>query len=160
MNADPKAKLASANSAGESRYKTRFVTFLNSRRGKMFGVAEVAGLAGSCLVLVLVLLSYLYFVVPARSRVASLISDRKQTQTNLQTLEGVVSKEQDTKQTVEGITSSLTRFETVNLMRQDRGLMALYEELNQLIIKNGLQNTSGPESRRHRSGRAFIPVLP
>ena len=29
-------------------------------------------------------------------------------------------------------------------MRQDQGRIGLYEELNQLIIKNGVRNTSGP----------------
>ena len=46
----------------------RMSEFLSSRRGKMFGIAEVVALAGSCFVLALVLLSYLYFLVPARSR--------------------------------------------------------------------------------------------
>jgi Tfp pilus assembly protein PilO len=110
----------------------------------MFGVAEVAALAGSCLILVLVLLSYLYFLVPARSRVASANADRKQLQTNLQTLRGLVHKEEDTTQTVDKIASSLGKFETDYLMRQEQGRMELYEELNELIIKNGVRNTSGP----------------
>ena len=133
----------SANARG-SRYKERVNQFISSRRGKMFGVAEVAALGGSCLILLLVLLSYLYFLVPARSRVASLAQDRKQVQTNLQTLQGVVSTDQNTTQTVHRITDSLTKFETEHLMRQDQGRMELYDELNQLIIKNGLRNTSGP----------------
>ena len=136
-------KRDSANVRG-SRYKDRVNQFISSRRGKMFGVAEVAALGGSCLILLLVLLSYLYFLVPARSRVASLAQDRKQVQTNLQTLQGVVSTDQNATQTVHRITDSLTRFETDHLMRQDQGRMELYEELNQLIIKNGLRNTSGP----------------
>jgi Tfp pilus assembly protein PilO len=144
MNAEPKLKTGPVNNARNVQYKARFDDFLNSRRGKMFGVAEVAALAGSCLILVLVLLSYLYFVVPARSRVASLTADRKQLQTNLQTLQSVVSKEEDTKQTVQRITASLDKFETGNLLRQDQGRMELYEELNQLIVKNGVRNTSGP----------------
>src|SRR5688500_9312851 len=106
MSAETKVKTESANVRG-TRYKQRVSEFITSRRGKMFGVAEVAALAGSCLILVLVLLSYLYFVVPARSRVASLEADRKQLQTNLQTLQGVVSKEQNTKETVQKITTSL-----------------------------------------------------
>ena len=109
----------SANVRG-SRYKERVNQFISSRRGKMFGVAEVAALGGSCLILLLVLLSYLYFLVPARSRVASLAQDRKQVQTNLQTLQGVVSTDQNTTQTVHRITDSLTRFETEHLMRQDQ----------------------------------------
>ena len=125
-------------------YSQRMSEFLASRRGKMFGIAEVIALAGSCFVLALVLLSYLYFLVPARSRLASLNADRKQVETNLQTLGGVVKKDTDTKLTVDKIAESLNRFETEHLLRADQGRMDLYEELNQLIIKNGLKNTSGP----------------
>ena len=128
----------------ERTYQERFSEFLVSRRGKMFGVVEVVALAGSCFVLTLVLFSYLYFLVPARSRVANANTDLKQLQTNLQTLKGVVNKETDTKQTVDKIAASLDKFENENLMRQDQGRMDLYEELNQLIVKNGLKNTSGP----------------
>ena len=125
-------------------YSQRMSEFVVSRRGKMFGVAEVIAVAGSCLVLALVLLSYLYFLVPARSRLSSLYADRSQVQTNLQTLSGVVHKEEDTKQTVDKVASSLNKFETEHLLRADQGRMDLYEERNQLIIKNGLKNTSGP----------------
>lgn len=125
-------------------YGERMRAFLASRRGKMFGVAEVVGLAGSGLVLALVLFSYLYFVVPARSRINSLKADHQQLQTNLKTLNGVVNKEQNTQQTVDRVAASLDRFETENLRRQDEGRMQLYDELNQLIVKNGVKNTSGP----------------
>ena len=140
MNAE--AKIESRSS--DRTYQERLNEFLASRRGKMFGVAEVVALAGSCFVLAIVLLSYLYFLVPARSRVATANADLKQLQTNLQTLDTVVVKEQDTKQTVDRVAASLNKFETEHLMRQDQGRMDLYEELNQLIVKNGLKNTSGP----------------
>ena len=125
-------------------YRQRISTFLESRRGTMFGVAEVVALAGSCLVLALVLFSYLYFVVPARSRISSLNADRQQLHTNLKTLDGVVNKEQNTQQTVDRVAASLNRFETENLSRQDEGRMESFAELNELIVKNGLKNTSGP----------------
>ncbi len=143
MSAEPKPGPLLANRA-PNQYRERLGGFLDSRRGKMFGLAEVAALSVSCLVLVLVLLSYLYFLAPARSRLASLKADRTQLQTNLQMLGGVVSKERDTKQTVERIAASLDTFETRNLSRQDQGRMGLYDELNQLIVKNGVRNTSGP----------------
>ena len=38
-------------------YSLRVSEFLASRRGKMFGIAEVVALAGSCFVLALVLMS-------------------------------------------------------------------------------------------------------
>lgn len=141
MNAELKTEPRSSHRAA---YSARFSEFLRSRRGKMFGVAEVAALAGSCFVLAIVLFSYLYFVVPARSRITSLNADRKQLQTNLQTLDAVVNKEQNTKDQVDRVTASLERFETAHLLRQDQGRMDLYEELNQLIVKNGVRNTSGP----------------
>lgn len=132
------------STVGERRYTERVTQFVGSRRGKMFGVAEVVALAGSCFVLALVLFSYIYFLVPARSRIASLNADRKQVESNIKTLEGLVSKEQGTQQTVNSVVASLSDFETRYLLRQDRGRMQLYEELNQLIIKNNVRNTSGP----------------
>lgn len=126
------------------RYKERVSEFVSSRRGKMFGIAEVVALGGSCFVLALVLFSYLYFLVPARSRIASLKTERQQTETNIKTLEGVVNKDQGTQQTVDTVVASLNEFETKHLLRSDRGRIQLYEELNQLIVKNNVRNTSGP----------------
>jgi Tfp pilus assembly protein PilO len=110
----------------------------------MFGITEVVALAGSCLVLLLVLLSYIYFLVPARSQVTSLNEDKARLQANLQTLETVVNKEQNTKDQVDQIATTLTDFETGYLLRPDQGRLELYDQLNQMIIKNGLRNTSGP----------------
>lgn len=143
MNPELKAESRALRGADRT-YQERLSEFLASRRGKMFGVAEVVALTGSCFVLVLVLLSYLYFLVPARSRVASANTDLKQLQANLQTLDTLAIKENDTKQSVDRIAASLNKFETENLLRPDQGRIDLYEELNQLIVKNGLKNTSGP----------------
>ena len=141
MNPEPKIETRSSSARG---YSVRINEFFESRRGKMFGVAEVIALVGSCFVLALVLLSYLYFLVPARSRVSSLRNDRQQTLTNLETLDKLVGKETDTKENVDRISASLNDFETKYLLRVDQGRMDLYEELNQLIVKNGVRNTSGP----------------
>lgn len=143
MSAELQTEPRSPNTAAVT-YKLRVNEFLASRRGKMFGVAEVAALAGSCFVLALVLLSYLYFLVPARSRLASLNTALKQTQTNLQTLGTVFDKDQNTKQNVDRAAASLNKFETEHLMRADEGRMESFRELNELIVKNNLRNTSGP----------------
>lgn len=135
---------AEVTTAPRSQYKQRLSTFVQSRRGKMFGIAEVAALAGSCLVLLLVLLSYLYFLVPARSRVSSLEQDKARLQANLQTLKGVVNKEQTTKEQVDRIAASLGEFESGYLQREAEGRLDFYDELNQIIVKNNLRNTSGP----------------
>lgn len=130
--------------APRPQYKQRLSTFVQSRRGKMFGVAEVAALATSCLVLLLVLVSYLYFLAPARSNVSSLKEEKTRVQGNLRTLQGVVNKEQNTQQQVDKVAASLNEFETGHLLRADQGRLDLYDELNQIIIKNNLRNTSGP----------------
>ena len=117
---------------------------LDSRRGRMFGIAEIIALALSCFVLFLVLLSYLYFLVPARGRRSAVEADQIRLQQNLVKLRGIVDVAQNTQQRADAISTSLDRFETVSLVRPDEGRMALYGELNQLITKNGLRNTSGP----------------
>jgi Tfp pilus assembly protein PilO len=126
------------------RREFKFSNVIVSRRDKMFGIAEIIALAGSCFVLLLVLLSYLYFYVPARSRLRSIEGDRIRLKANIETLGGIVRQEKSTKETVDEITSSLTRFETVSLRQQDAARMGLYGELNTLILKNGLRNTTGP----------------
>jgi len=141
MNPEPQMEPQSKQASG---YTVRMSEFLASRRGKMFGIAEVVALVGSCFVLTLVLLSYLYFLVPARSRVASLKSDRLQTLSNLETLDKLVGKETNSKDTVDRIAASLNDFESKHLLRVDQGRLDLYDELNQLILKNGVRNTSGP----------------
>ena len=125
-------------------YTVRMSEFLKSRRGKMFGIAEVVALVGSLFILTMVLLSYLYFLVPARSRVASLKNDRQQTMTNVNTLGVLVGTNQNTKDTVDRIAASLNDFESKHLPQVDQGRLDLYNELNQLIVKNGVRNTSGP----------------
>lgn len=124
--------------------KTMFARFTGARRNKMFGVAEILGLLTSCFVLFLVLIGYLYFVVPARSRLSTLKTDRERLRTNVAKLKGIVHEGQNTQQTVDEIVGSLNDFETVSLVKQDAGRVALYGELNRLIVKNALRNTSGP----------------
>lgn len=141
MNPELQTETPSARPRG---YTVRMSEFLASRRGKMFGIAEVVALVGSCFVLALVLLSNVYFLVPARVRVNSAKADKQQTLTNLQTLGKVYDTEHNKQQNVERITASLNDFESKHLLRPDRGRLDLYEELNQLIIKNNVRNTSGP----------------
>lgn len=125
-------------------FRSRIDTYVASRRAGMFGVAEIAALAGSCLILALVLFSYLYFMIPARSRITSLTAERAQLQTNIQKTEQIFNEEEDTQKKVQRITGSLNDFETAGLQRPEQGRMELYDQLNQLMVKNGLRNTSGP----------------
>ena len=110
----------------------------------MFGIAEIIALTVSCLILLIVIFSYLYFMLPARSRVTSLTAERAQLQTNLKKSQDILTRDKNTQDTVRRITDSLYNFENVSLQREDEGRMELYNQLNQLIVKNGLRNTSGP----------------
>src|SRR6476659_7806775 len=123
---------------------TRLTGYLSTRRGSMFGVAEIIALSVSCLILVMVLLSYLYFLIPARSQARSLAAERAQLETNLKKSQEIVKHENTTEENVRRITDSLNNFETVSLQRQEQGRMALYDQLNQLMVKNSVRNTSGP----------------
>lgn len=133
------------NRGGVSRDKirARFKRFRFRQQG-ILGPAELIGLAGSGFVLVLVIVSYLYFLVPARSRRDSLQLERSRLQSQLLNSKDVVQKGQSTDATVKKITESLGVFENNHLAGASPGRMSLYDSLNQLIRKNGLRNTSGP----------------
>jgi hypothetical protein len=124
--------------------RRRFAQLKSSRHRAMFGVAEIVGVSISLLILLLVLVSYFYFLLPAQSRLSALQRERERLQTLLRTSGDVLKKDEDTKQIVEKITGSLEEFEFSRLVNQSQGRMDLYDELNDLIRKNSLRNTSGP----------------
>ena len=132
-------------------FSARFKNLRISRRSPVFGVAEIIGLAGGLLILVLVVVAYLYFLVPARSRRATLELERARLQSQLRNSQDVLIRGQSTDATVHTITQSLEAFETTGLVEANRGRMGLYDSLNTLIRKNGLRNTSGP---------AYTPLEP
>jgi Tfp pilus assembly protein PilO len=104
----------------------------------------MVALGGSVLILMLVIVSYLYFLVPARSRLDALQSERSRLQTLLRNSQDLILRGQTTEATVQKITQSLDDFENKQLLGANRGRMSLYDSLNVLIRKNGLRNTSGP----------------
>jgi Tfp pilus assembly protein PilO len=131
-------------STQKREFRARFNRLRVSRKSGVFGLAEIIGLAGSLLILVLVVFAYLYFLVPARSRRAALELERARLQSQLRTSQEVLVRGQSTDATVHNITQSLDAFETTGLTDANRGRMDLYDSLNSLIRKNGLRNTSGP----------------
>lgn len=115
-----------------------------SSEQRTLGPAEIIGLAGSAVILLLVIVSYLYFLVPAHSRLDSLQSERSRLQTQLRTSQDLVVQGRSTEATVRNIAQSLEDFESKKLAGANSGRMGLYDSLNLLIRKNGLRNTSGP----------------
>ena len=129
---------------GSRRFRIQLDEFRKSHRRGMFGITEIVGLAGGALMLLVVIIGYFYFLLPAKSRVASLLLDRDRLQKQLRFTRDDADRGLDTKATVLKITESLAKFEDNGLVERNEGRMILYEELNQLIRKNGLRNTSGP----------------
>lgn len=115
-----------------------------SRQRKVLGVAEIGGLAGAAVLLLLAFVSYFYFLSPAYSKLESLQRERSRLQTQLRVAQEGYQHNADTKSTVATINASLESFETGHLAARGTGRMALYTELNQLIRRNGLRNTAGP----------------
>ncbi|MCM3874711.1 MAG: type II secretion system protein M, partial [Pyrinomonadaceae bacterium] len=82
--------------------------------------------------------------VPARSHLQERQVERARLQNQLRTSQDLRVKERDTQSIVDKITASLVDFEDNHLPSHNKGRMSLYNELNQLINKEGLRNTSGP----------------
>ena len=104
-----------------------------SRRQGMFGVAEILGLGVSALILIVVIISYVYFLVPARSRRDALQLERSRLQTQLRNSQDIMRAGENTQTTVTKITESLEGFQNNRLSSAGQGRMSLYAELNQLI---------------------------
>jgi len=131
-------------SASRERLRAQLQNLHLAREQRILGPAEIIGLGGSLLILVLVVISYLYFLVPAKSRLDGLQSERSRLQAQLKASSDIVHQGETTEAAVQKITASLGEFESDHLLGADRGRMGLYDSLNALIHKNGLRNTSGP----------------
>jgi Tfp pilus assembly protein PilO len=130
--------------SNRERVRARLSSFSRSREQRMLGPAEMIALAGGALMLLLVVVSYLYFLLPANSRLSARQAERASLLTQVRTMHDVVREGQSTEATVQKITESLETFENRQLLNADRGRMSLYDSLNLLIRNNGLRNTSGP----------------
>lgn len=141
MSEQPPPRRFAFNSE-QVRVKLNSLNF--AREQRMIGPAEIIALGGSLLILLLVVVSYVYFLVPANRRLDGLQSERSRLQALLRTSQDVVREGVTTEAAVQKITQSLDDFENQQLWGANRGRMGLYDTLNVLIRKNGLRNTSGP----------------
>jgi Tfp pilus assembly protein PilO len=140
------------------QFRQRLDRLRGSRHRSMFGIAEIIGLSGSAVILVAVMVSYVYLLVPARSRLAALQLERSRLQTQLRNEQDAVRQDQSIEANVAKITESLDIFESKELIGRNQGRMDLYDVLNDLIRKNGLRNTSGPTYTSLDSARAKTTV--
>src|SRR2546430_16600731 len=95
------------NRVNRDLVRTRLKRFTLTRQQGILGLAELIGLAGGIFMLVLVIVSYLYFLLPARSRLYNLQSESSLLQSRLRNSEEVVRRGESTDATVQNITQSL-----------------------------------------------------
>src|SRR2546421_2519188 len=115
-----------------------------SRQRSIIGMAELVGLAGSAVMLLAVIFTYLYFFSPAQSRLATAQLERDRLQKKLSDMQKVVETKGTTQDSISRISQSLEKFEGEHLTGRDAGRVTLYNVLIQLIRSNNLRNTSGP----------------
>lgn len=129
---------------GRARIKARLIQIRKSRRQGVLGLTEIIGLSLAALTILAVLVGYFYFLIPAQTKLSALMLERDRLQKQVDLMQDQVTKGLGTEATVQKIVESLDDFENVVLVDRGGGRMLLYEDLNQLIHKNGLRNTSGP----------------
>jgi Tfp pilus assembly protein PilO len=115
-----------------------------SRQRSILGVAEIAGLAGSAVMLLAVVFVYLYFYSPAQARLGAAQIERARLREKLSTLQKDIDIQGSAQDNISRISQSLESFESERLTGRDEGRITLYNVLIQLIRSNNLRNTSGP----------------
>jgi Tfp pilus assembly protein PilO len=141
---DPRASAKQVRVARREQVRVRVDKLRQSRQRSMFGMAELAGFAASLLILICAVFAYLYFLVPAYSRLASLQRERTLLQEQLRGAQEGMTRNTDAQATVEEINLSVEKFESQRLPSRNEGRMSLYNALNQMIHSNALRNTAGP----------------
>jgi Tfp pilus assembly protein PilO len=122
----------------------RFAQLKRAPALSVIGLPELIGLAGAALLAVLTVFAYVYFYLPAHSRLTSTEHEREQLQTQLRSSQNLFSQTTSTSEAVDQMTASVKDFEGNWLSVSGSGRLSLYAELNNLIRSNGLRNTAGP----------------
>lgn len=115
-----------------------------SRQRSILGVAEIAGLAASAVMLLAVIFVYLYFFSPAEARLSAAQIERARLRDKLSTLHKDIDIQGSAQDNISQISQSIESFESERLTTRDAGRLTLYNALIQLIHSNNLRNTSGP----------------
>jgi Tfp pilus assembly protein PilO len=123
--------------------RTRIDTFRATRRRGAVGLPEFVALSVAALLLLTAVLAYLFLLVPQRSRYAALEAERADLGRLLASQQSNIGNSRDTQQRASDILSSLGRFEIDHLGLSGSGTKTVIEELNRLIIKDGLRISGG-----------------
>jgi uncharacterized membrane protein len=111
----------------------------------MWGVPEIAAVAVSSLVVLLVMVIYFFWVVPSDRELARNRSEADRLEAEVISARSKYGEITDTQSQVEKLVVSVDDFESRFLPISTTGQTALYQKLNGLIAAYGLVNTSGPD---------------
>jgi Tfp pilus assembly protein PilO len=123
--------------------RARLDSFRSTRQRSALGLSEILALALAALLLLAAILSYLFLLVPQRSRLQALNSEGEELQRMLKATEVTYGEGKDTRTRVSEILASLDHFEIDHLGQASSGTKTVYEELNRLIIRNHLRISGG-----------------
>jgi hypothetical protein len=130
--------------ARREQIRVRVDKLRQSRQRSALGVPEIAGLAGSAIMLLAVVFVYLSFYSPAESRLVTAQLERARLRQKLSTLQKDIDLQGTAQDSISKISQSLESFEDARLSGRDEGRITLYNVLIRLIRSNNLRNTSGP----------------
>lgn len=130
--------------ARRASVRLRVEKLRQSRLRSVIGIPELIGLAGSAVMLLAVIFTYLYFYSPAESRLTTAQLERARLQQKLSDMQKDVQLKGSAQDNISQISESLEKFEGNRLVGRDAGRVTLYNTLIQLIRGNKLRNTSGP----------------
>ncbi len=111
----------------------------------MWGVPEIGAVAASFMVVLLAVVVYFFWAVPAERELAKNRAQADRLETELISNRDKFGKITDSQSQVSAIVESIDAFEARFLPVSANGQAALYQRLNALIMANGLVNTSGPD---------------
>jgi Tfp pilus assembly protein PilO len=130
--------------ARRAAIRVRVDKLRQSRQRSILGVAEIAGLAGSAVMLLAVIFVYLYFYSPAEARLVTAQLERARLRERYSILQKDIDVKGSAQDNISQISQSLESFETERLTGRNEGRITLYNVLIKLIRGNNLRNTSGP----------------
>lgn len=130
--------------ARRAQIRVRVDKLRRSRQLSTLGVAEIAALAASALLLLALVIVYITVYRPATSRLTTVQQDRARLQQKLGTMQEDFKVRGSTQDAVTQISQSLEKFESDRLGERNEGRVVLYNTLIQLMRSNNLRNTSGP----------------
>ncbi|MBA3323438.1 MAG: hypothetical protein H0T45_18605 [Pyrinomonadaceae bacterium] len=137
-NTPARAASRDSRSARADALRERLKNFRAGQHTSKIGSTELLALAAAFVLLALTASAYFFYLVPARTRLLALQSERAELQSVLRRASEGADQDASTQATVGGIVESLEKFETEKLEGREEASTAVIEELNRKTRRHGL----------------------